>query len=848
MFIQFSNSAQDNPSNGVQSLKEAIASLSTYSSRYGLTNESLLKIIKALINPDLKIPLQFKIAIIRDHLYPRTLVSSNIVATIVGIKHEQKRRVHTSVHSALLRWLVVVYAYLQDPQIIAKLYSALLTRIPYESTRQWICHLLFLSTSQATVTQWRAQLLIEYYTKFPGSQYIVALLRLYKSYAPFLFNGNLALVRATLFRHPNVEMEDAILLIQEASRSTISKSDASSNHQRANLFSRKSKRNGSKSRRSAQEQPNGVVIPPIRATLSSLSAYQPRLGVENITSTNQFVSSFHKLKFPDQMGSVFSNGSGMLIRLLQYKGKNAEWDRFNSWLLQQLYDTFQRGAFPPASTTAAGKQVGPATSIMSSASSRIGLRYYFEKIVLFYTYTKLLPFAAEEFLYEYLAVWDGVQHADLMYKLISFLPMNFHEFVEDRILEPLKRVIVSNYYTKQLWVFQLLTQLLRNWRLQILTGMVNTESINLMEQCRTLRSMVCFVDYYGLFAVEKFKDNVTVAMSILSFFKEIAMFPNHSVFPVVLSMSSDLLYHLFMSRSGVVLSHCSDLLVRWKPLHLTSINSVREKPLDRSVQYQGYVLDFCNSIWLNKAFEVTKKSAPDTIAPSHFSLHPNFIKILKAIAAKYNFSISTLFGISHSLIFLRQAGQFFQELEEKNFNSQDASKKRTKDGALKAGPLRLMEPPTYASLKAHAANGGLDISYVEFRVLFLDHLEENGYTGLYALLYSSMRKLMERKSSSNTGTGGASKSSRTLSASSNGSDAAKPLKSKRASKSNSKSQDSASFSKTNSGAFSSSSAPTTLSCQVPAGGKTSSKSPVLKPTLPVATKSSSKGKTRTKAA
>lgn len=738
----------DTPSDGITVLKEAISTLSSYSQRYGIHNDFLLKIIKIITNSEIKIPLQYKIAIIRDALYPRFLVSSKIVVSIIGIKHDHKSHIHHSVHSALLKWLVIVYSFLEDPLIISKLYTPILAKVPYESTRQWVCHLIFLSTSQSFVTQWRIQLLTEYYVRFPSSQYITALLRLYQSYAPLLFVGSLPLVRATLFQHPNLSMEEIINQIQEI-YGTLNKTHhpfISDNYERTNLLNGKNK-NGDRKKSVLNNIPFTVdnqSVPLIFTTINSLSSYLPKFGVENIVNLQQLVSSFHRLKFPDQLGSIFNGDSGMLVRLLLYKGSSNEWDRFNSWLLQHLYDTFQRGAVDPAkNSTVMGKQSGPGTSIITKGSSRAGLRFYFEQIVSFSMYTKRFPYAAEEFLYEYLTIWDGIQNCDLMFKLISLLPMNYHEFVEDQILEPLKRVVVSNYASRQVWVFELLTQLIRNWRIQILSGKGQVDNLNITEQCRTLRSVVCFVDYYGLFAVEKFKENVTVALSIILFFKEIAMFPYHNVFPVVLSMSSDLLYYLFMSRSGVIISHCSDLLVRWKPLHLSNI---REKPLDRSIQYQGYVLDFCNSLWLNKSFEIVTKSSPDLIVPSYFSLSHKFIGILQEIAAKESFPLAMLFGFSHSIVFARQAAKFLRSVENK-VQVEAIEKSQTKDG-IRNSPKkfhRLMEPPTYTSLKLNSASGGISLAYAEFRISFLDTLEENGYTGLYSLLYTSMRKLMERR-------------------------------------------------------------------------------------------------------
>lgn len=771
--------------------------ISQLAPNYGFDNALLCRLVKILIAPTTKTPLNIRNSIIREYLLPRSQISNNIVITILGIKYGPRSSTQASVHQALLKWLVIVYPFLENLQIVTKLYSTLLTKVPYEYSRQWVCHLLYLSTTQTLVTAWRAQLITEYYTKFPSSPYIAAILRLYKAYAPFLFKGNAAIVKTTIFQSPNIEMEKQIYLLHEKiGDQTLNNNTKSKSNKNISQFSKvsngKSKSSITPSTTTATTtsriSKNNTLFNPIPLVS------QHSLGVENINSIDKFVSHFYKLKFPDQMGMVLSD-SGMLIRLLLYKGTAKEWDRFNSWLLQELFDCLQytptvyylknsktknNNSSKSKNTTEdsssysqitqaqyrqlknSGKPVSAYVKV--SNSGNLLLESYLGKILTFYTYTKVLPYAVEEFIYEYLSVWDGNQHSLIMFHLIGLLPMPSYEVVENQILEPLKRIVVSNLPSKQIYVFDLLTNLIRNWRLHHFTSKERLTEKQIHETCRTLRSILAFSDYYGLFAVEKFRDNISISMSVISLFKEIAMFPYHEYFPIVLSMSPDLLYYLFLSRSGVLMSQCSDLLVRWKPLNM---NTVREKPLDKSVQFQSFVLDFCNAIWLNKPFDVPEKGAPlpspdsTVVAPCFYTLEIKFINILKEIASKNNLNINFLFGFSLSIMFCRQTSVFWKRLERnaesgklknlptstKSNGSNGKDKQNSSNKYPKKLKAHLTMPPTYASLKQNIAQGGLELGYGDFRIMLLDELEELGYNGFYSLLYTSMRKLMERKKS-----------------------------------------------------------------------------------------------------
>lgn len=339
-----------------------------------------------------------------------------------------------------------------------------------------------------------------------------------------------------------------------------------------------------------------------------------------------------------------------------------------------------------------------------------------------------LPLSVEEFLYEVLQTWDGENSREMIFHLMSYIPMLSAESLASKVLNPLRRIIESPTATPELHVsmFTFFHDLIRNWKTLILAHLAE---ILLSEQCRALRIIAAFVDHYGLIALEKYKDNIEIALIILDVFEEITYFPSHGNFPIVISMSSDLVYYLFLSRSGIALSRVSNIIIAAKSLHM---NAQRDPLIDQSIAFQSFVLDICNSIWLNKAFEDVKPS-PNTIAPNRFTLENDFIQILRETSVKANFNLNSLLSLSYSISFCRLGAIYLRTLENK-FKVKK----------------RLKQPPSYASLKAIGAQGGITLGFNDFRVGFLDVLGEEGYTGIHQLLYGSMRKLMEKKQMTGT--------------------------------------------------------------------------------------------------
>lgn len=667
-------------------LKEPYSVLATYAFQYGIESQQLENLIDFITSADCKISLTARTCLVRDYLFPRDKVPTKVIVTIIS-RFSSRSFAPIILFQHLLKWLVTVYDFFEDPFVLSKLYSSLLTKLSYETTRQWVCHLLYLSTTQALVKPWRVNFLMEIYQKYPNSMYIVALLRLYREYLPSLVKGTLPMVKATIFKQPYPEMVSCIRNIHSHSPPNHRTNNTSS------LMTSPSKKSIQKEL-SLKKRPNTSIstlntpVPP-----SLFSRYQLNLGIETVTSISQFVEKYHKLKFTDQMASVF-NDSGMLSRLLLYKGDELVWNRFDSWLVQMLFS--------------------------SELNFNIPLM---EKIVSFVTYTKELPISVEEYLFEIIKTWDGVSNQDMIFHLMSYLPMLSAESAATKLLTPLKRLIENSGPEMHIAIFNHFQDLIRNWKTLIMANSDQIE-LSLSEQCRTLRIIAAFVDHYGLIALETFKDNTEIALIILDMFEEITYFPSHGNFPIVITMSSDLIYYLILSRSGIALSRVSGIIIAGKSLHM---NAQRDPLIDQSTAFQSFVLDICNSIWLNKAFDDLKPSST-VIHPNRFTVENDFILVLRDASAKIGFNLNTLLSLPHSISFCRLAAIYLRSLEN------NAKVKK-----------RLMEPPSYSSLKQIGAQGGLMSGFNDFRVGFLDVLDEHGYHGIHNLLYGSMRKLMEKK-------------------------------------------------------------------------------------------------------
>lgn len=298
-----------------QELDDLLVDLGEKVPIYGLDKNELDELLGLVTRPS-KIPAATCGKIIKDLLLPNGPIGNDSVIRIVSCLG-QDNRIPMQSKAKLLRWLVIVFDFFEDSKIIAKLYGVLFGKLKYESSRMWICHLLFLSTTPTLVKPWRVGYLRELYEKNRESQHLLALLKLYKGYAPELVPESFPPIRGTTFRHPD---PTRMKLISRLQTNTDEEVSSSSYYKMSSLTKRQK-----------------IAIPQLQ-TRTLLGVGQPSFGIEDVQSLREFADNIHILKLPLQMGSALG-GSEMLANLLRYYPSSEGWERVDTFLQHALRDS-----------------------------------------------------------------------------------------------------------------------------------------------------------------------------------------------------------------------------------------------------------------------------------------------------------------------------------------------------------------------------------------------------------------------------------------------------------------------------------------------------------------------------
>jgi len=152
-------------------------------------------------------------------------------------------------------------------------------------------------------------------------------------------------------------------------------------------------------------------------------------------------------------------------------------------------------------------------------------------------------------------------------------------------------------------------------------------------------------------------------------------------------------------------------------------------PRDYVNHFNGFLMDICNCLWRNRAFNKQDINAlgcllPDSVLPT-----------LREAAIARGYTLSTLFSLSHSEALCALSIACFRELEDRAAEANTAIRVRH------AGPV------TSQSLTLLGSDGGLKISWGDYRLEVLKWLEGKGLAGVGELMYNTLRQLMLAKGS-----------------------------------------------------------------------------------------------------
>ena len=222
----------------------------------------------------------------------------------------------------------------------------------------------------------------------------------------------------------------------------------------------------------------------------------------------------------------------------------------------------------------------------------------------------------------------------------------------------------------------------------------------------------------------------TTLSRILTFYELVSLAVSESIasrtgrIPMLVP-PTEVMYLLMLSSSFSDVSRLCGILATYKRAFETSMNST-EYPKELTNSFNGYLMDACNLLWRSRALGTSDPNALGCLCPEAT------IHALQTYLGQFVLPLSSIFGLTYNHLSSSLAAKVLRELED---NAEA-------DGQELA--VRHSGPASQKSLGRLQDDGGLALSWKEYRVAVLQWLEQHGLDGVKALMFSTMMDLKNR--------------------------------------------------------------------------------------------------------
>ena len=296
------------------------------------------------------------------------------------------------------------------------------------------------------------------------------------------------------------------------------------------------------------------------------------------------------------------------------------------------------------------------------------------------------------------------------------------------IFYPLEDAIVDGTLESQLALLGFYRALLSQW------------TFSLLSQASALPNygtdVVALVNHANELAVTILQQSSSVSTysKILDFYEANASLISHPTLTSRVRIAippTQLIYTLYFSSNLSIISRICNILALYKrdfevamaPRTDLTTPGNQSYPKDYVNHFNGFLMDICNCLWRSRAFYTTDVNALGCLLPEQTigTLSPYISKLETSL------SLNSLFSISYSPAMCHLAITYVRKLEDQAEDEID---------------MRHAGPVTQVSLKKLENDGGLSISWQDYRLGVLQYLEAKGFAGVGELMYNTMKHLM----------------------------------------------------------------------------------------------------------
>lgn len=222
--------------------------------------------------------------------------------------------------------------------------------------------------------------------------------------------------------------------------------------------------------------------------------------------------------------------------------------------------------------------------------------------------------------------------------------------------------------------------------------------------------------------------------TVLEFYERFAASTIHPHLKSIVRISLppvEVIYTLHFTSSLAIQSRLCALLATYKKAFefaMAPKNAMKQESYSSVYVngFNGFLMDLCNCLWRSRAFNYADPNARGCL------LDPNVNTALSKYISGLDGSLSlmTLFTFSYSPWLCNLAITHIRELE---------------DGTMDEIERRHAGPVTQMSLKQLENQGGMKLTWQEYRLGFLRYLERRGVPGIGELMYNTMKHLMPNR-------------------------------------------------------------------------------------------------------
>ncbi|KAI3005720.1 hypothetical protein CBS147346_4070 [Aspergillus niger] len=627
--------------------------IATHAYESGIPQAALERLLKLLTTHNALD--QGTVTTLVKNLYPLERVSSKLITRVVCCLGPAKTKPSPATQALLVRWLILVYDYLDDKAHLAKLYAVLFNYLDMISLRKPLCHLLSFITRRKHVKPFRIQALMELVSLSGGEEKeLLILLNVFKNYCPDVIVGDLGFTgrKASFFKHPDPEWTAHVREIQDTHLERLQAVQPSTFQVVHRGLTKRSKIE--------------AIVPDVKTSRVSYS----HTSLEELRGVEHLVDKIDKIELPNQIISML--GNSLAQKYLFLARSEAADRRLNDWLKTFLNDQLE-------------------IARSNDVEDHESLGYILALAVEYAQYTKEIPDAFTSFLKKYLISWNGEDNKEQILGLLVYIPILDFDILE----------------------------LLALSTLECLTSMPDpTDARHETQKPATLSILDFYCTLAELFTHASLNGSIRLTVPLAPTVYTLAFTPINSVISIMCSV-------LASYKSSFEASLTSQVLR--VPNSQDSLY-----PTELVGQFNGYIMDICNLIWRNRGLNSEDPNAVGCLIPAPtVGALTRFIREFNERERKrdssFVYTISSVFSLSHHVALCNMSAACFSDLEEENNISDEQPK--------------LRKPVTQKALSALEKEGGMKMTWQEYRVRMLDWLDATGSVGIGNLMRSTMKAL-----------------------------------------------------------------------------------------------------------